>query len=97
MAERAGIASADYFCGIAQTGVLSKKGVLQLLASLPQGTTELMCHPGYADTDLRQSATRLQASRQSELEILTDQEIRKKIAALGIRLINYEELGALGT
>ncbi len=97
MAERAGIASADYFCGIAQTGVLSKKGVLQLLASLPQGTTELMCHPGYADTDLRHSATRLQASRQSELEILTDQEIRKKIAALGIRLINYEELGALGT
>ncbi len=49
MAERAGIASTDYFCGIAQTGVLSKKGVLQLLASLPDGTTELMCHPGYAD------------------------------------------------
>jgi predicted glycoside hydrolase/deacetylase ChbG (UPF0249 family) len=97
MAERAGIASADYFCGIAQTGVLSKKGVLQLLASLPQGTTELMCHPGYADADLRKSATRLQQSRQTELEILTDKEIRKKIAALGIRLINYEEFGALGT
>jgi hopanoid biosynthesis associated protein HpnK len=97
MAERAGIASADYFCGIAQTGVLSKKGILQLLASLPQGTTELMCHPGYADADLRKSATRLQQSRQTELEILTDKEIRKKIAALGIRLINYEEFGALGT
>ena len=36
MAEQAGIASADYFCGIAQTGVLSKRGVLQLLASLPE-------------------------------------------------------------
>ncbi len=97
MAERAGIASTDYFCGIAQTGVLSKKGVLQLLASLPDGTTELMCHPGYADAELQKSATRLQQSRQTELQILTDQEIRKKIAALGIRLINYEEIGVSGT
>jgi hopanoid biosynthesis associated protein HpnK len=97
MAERAGVATADYFCGIAQTGVLTKKGVQQLLASLPDGTTELMCHPGYADAELEKSATRLQKSRQTELEILTDKEIRKSIAALGIRLINYEEIGALGT
>jgi predicted glycoside hydrolase/deacetylase ChbG (UPF0249 family) len=39
----------------------------------------------------------LQESRQIELEILTDQEIRKKIAALGIRLINYEQIGVSGT
>ena len=97
IAERSGIATSDYFCGIAQTGVLTKKGVLQLLASLPEGTTELMCHPGYADGDLKSSATRLQASRQTELEILTDNEVRKNIAALGIRLINYEEIGALAT
>ena len=97
MAERSGIATADYFCGIAQTGVLSRKGVLQLLASLPEGTTELMCHPGYSDAELRNTATRLQTSRQTELEILTDKEIRKSIAALGIRLINYQEIGALGT
>jgi hopanoid biosynthesis associated protein HpnK len=92
MTERAGIGTADYFCGIAQTGVLTKKGVQQLLASLPEGTTELMCHPGYVDADLEKSATRLQKSRQTELEILTDKEIRKSIAALGIRLINYGEI-----
>ena len=97
MAERSGIAAADFFCGIAQTGVLSKEGVLQLLASLPEGTTELMCHPGYADAELQKTATRLQNSRQTELQILTDREIRKSIAALGIRLINYEQIGTLGT
>ena len=97
MTERAGIGTADYFCGIAQTGVLTKKGVQQLLASLPEGTTELMCHPGYADADLEESATRLQKSRQTELEILTDNEIRKSIATLGIRLINYGEIGVTGT
>jgi len=96
MAERAGIAAADYFCGIAQTGVLTKKGIQQMLASLPEGTTELMCHPGYADAELEKSATRLQKSRQTELEILTDKEIRKSIAALGIRLINYGEISASG-
>jgi predicted glycoside hydrolase/deacetylase ChbG (UPF0249 family) len=97
MAERSGISTADFFCGIAQTGVLAKQGILKLLASLSEGTTELMCHPGYADPELRKTATRLQDSRQLELQILTDKEIRKSIAALGIRLINYEEIGTLGT
>jgi hopanoid biosynthesis associated protein HpnK len=96
MAERAGIVTADYFCGIAQTGVLTKAGVQKLLGSLPEGTTELMCHPGYADEDLRKSHTRLQESRQTELRILTDKTIRKSVAELGIRLINYEQASVTG-
>ncbi len=88
-AERAGIATADYFCGIAQTGEMTREGVLRLLEILPEGTTELMCHPGYADEDLAKSATRLQTSRQTELEILTDTEIRNLVASQGIRLIDY--------
>jgi predicted glycoside hydrolase/deacetylase ChbG (UPF0249 family) len=89
MAERVGIATADYFCGIAQTGVLTRAGVEKLLTSLPDGTTEVMCHPGYADEDLRKSDTRLQESRKTELTILTDPGVRKLVATLGIRLINY--------
>jgi len=96
MAERSGIVTADYFCGIAQTGVLTKAGVRRLLSSLPEGTTELMCHPGYLDEDLRKSSTRLQESRQTELDILTDKTIRKTVADLGIRLINYEQVSVLG-
>jgi len=89
MAEKAGIATADYFCGIAQTGEFTKEGVLRLLKALPEGTTELMCHPGYADEKLKKSATRLQQSRQKELDILTDTELRKNVATEGIRLIDY--------
>jgi hopanoid biosynthesis associated protein HpnK len=96
MADRAGISTADYFCGIAQTGVLTKAGVQKLLSSLPEGTTELMCHPGYADEELRKTHTRLQESRQTELEILTDKTIRKSVAELGIRLINYEQASVTG-
>jgi len=89
IAERAGIATADYFCGIAQTGELTREGVTQLLKSLPEGTTELMCHPGYLDAELEKSPTRLQKSRETELAILTDPGIRNLVASQGIRLIDY--------
>ena len=88
-AERAGIAAADYFCGIAQTGELTREGIVRLLEILPEGTTELMCHPGYVDADLARSATRLQGSRQTEVDILTNTEIRNLVASQGIRLIDY--------
>jgi predicted glycoside hydrolase/deacetylase ChbG (UPF0249 family) len=94
MAERAGITTPDYFCGIAQTGVLMRQGVLRLLEILPEGTTELMCHPGYADQELRQTPTRLQESRQTELDILTDAGIRKVVATQGIRLINFKGIAS---
>ncbi len=89
MADRAGMSTADYFCGIAQTGALTREGVERFLEVLPEGTTELMCHPGYADDELSKTATRLQASRQKELEILIDPSIRKIVARRGIRLISY--------
>jgi predicted glycoside hydrolase/deacetylase ChbG (UPF0249 family) len=95
MADHAGLVAADYFCGIAQTGVMTREGVEQLLKNLPDGTTELMCHPGYADEDLKRSATRLQESRQIELEILTDARIRKLVATQGIRLISYQLMGEM--
>jgi chitin disaccharide deacetylase len=89
LAESAGIATADYFCGIAQTGELTIEGVKRLLQSLPEGTTEMMCHPGFMDAELEKSATRLQYSRQAEVEILTNVGIRNLVASQGIRLIDY--------
>src|SRR5262249_43327694 len=84
LAERAGIATADYFCGIAQTGELTREGVERLLRSLPEGTTEFMVHPGYLDDQLKKSATRLRQSREEELLILTDTGIRNLVASEGI-------------
>lgn len=89
MADHAGLVATDYFCGIAQTGVLTREGVEKLLKNLPEGTTELMCHPGFVDGDLARSVTRLQKSRGLEVEILTDKGIRNLVAEQGIRLIDY--------
>jgi hopanoid biosynthesis associated protein HpnK len=96
LADREGIATSDYFCGIAQTGQLTREGVEEFLEKLPEGTTELMCHPGYVDEELRKTDTRLQESRKTELDILTDPQVRKIVAKRGIRLINYGFSGALG-
>jgi hopanoid biosynthesis associated protein HpnK len=92
LARRAGIAFPDYFCGLTPTGFLTKPAVENLLLNLPEGSTELMCHPGYADAALARSATRLQRERQTELEALTAPEHRKIVAALRIHLINYARL-----
>ena len=89
LAEAAGIASTDYFCGIAQTGELTIEGMKCLLQNLPEGTTEMMCHPGFMDKELGESATRLQDSRELEVDILTSTDIRNLVASQGIRLIDY--------
>jgi chitin disaccharide deacetylase len=93
MADHAGLATSDFFCGIAQTGQMTREGVQRLLENLPEGTTELVCHPGYADEELRGTRTRLQESRETELQILTDVRIRKVVATQGIRLISYKLMG----
>lgn len=82
------------FFGIAQTGYWSKRWLLELLARLPAGASELMCHPGYADEALGQLQTRLRASRQVELQLLTDPEISAAVRAHNITLINYGQLAA---
>ena len=96
LADREGITTSDYFCGIAQTGQLTREGIEELLEKLPEGTTELMCHPGYVDEELRKTSTRLQESRKTEMDILTDPGVRKIVAKRGIRLINYGFSGARG-
>jgi hopanoid biosynthesis associated protein HpnK len=83
----------DHFFGAAQTGFWSKRWLLTLLKKLPEGTSELMCHPGYDDAVLGASRTRLRASREAELRLLTDPEVVACARAQGIELINFGQLG----
>jgi hopanoid biosynthesis associated protein HpnK len=52
------------------TGVLNTAMVRSLLNDLPEGTWELVTHPGYNDADLARVRTRLRASREIEREAL---------------------------
>jgi hopanoid biosynthesis associated protein HpnK len=87
-----GILSTDGTVGIAVTGRLHRAMLLRILAALPEGTWELVCHPGYSDSDLKAAGTRLTSSREIELSALTSPETREALAHQKIELISYADL-----
>ena len=87
-----GMLSSDGTVGIAATGKLDQKMLLRILAALPEGIWELVCHPGYSDADLQAAGTRLTASRETELAALISSETKDALARQKIELISYAEL-----
>jgi predicted glycoside hydrolase/deacetylase ChbG (UPF0249 family) len=61
----------------------------QMLRALPEGVTELACHPGYASPDLDSSYA---TERESELATLLDPRVPTLIGELGIILTNFAAL-----
>ena len=66
------ISTTDGTIGISATGVLNGPTLRQLLQHLPEGTWELVCHPGYNDPDLERVDTRLRTHREIERVALLD-------------------------
>ena len=64
--QREAIATTDGTLGISATGQLNSLTLRRLLEPLPDGTWELVCHPGYNDPDLDRVATRLRSHREIE-------------------------------
>jgi predicted glycoside hydrolase/deacetylase ChbG (UPF0249 family) len=81
------------FYGITQTGYLDITAFADILNQLEDGVSEVMCHPGYVDEDLRRTPTRLHHQREHELELLTGREIRDLLSQAGIALTSYRDLG----
>jgi len=63
---RAGIATTDGTIAVAGTGTFDAATVRALLGELPEGTWELVTHPGYNDAELDKVRTRLRDSRDKE-------------------------------
>lgn len=84
--------STDGTVGIAVTGLLDQQKLLRLLEALPEGTWELVCHPGYSDSDLQAAGTRLTQSREIELSALISTETKKALSRHQIELISYADL-----
>lgn len=69
-----------------QVGVES---LLEILDELEAGWTELICHPGHADAELRSSYV---DAREWELRTLCDPRVREAIERAGIRLVGFRQL-----
>jgi predicted glycoside hydrolase/deacetylase ChbG (UPF0249 family) len=82
----------DHFAGFRITGRFRTRELVALMSVIPDGSTELMCHPGRCGDALRNAPTRLKESREAELAALTAAEVRRAVERAGIQLVNYRQL-----
>jgi len=93
--RRYGVATPDHFVGDAGAEPYwTSARLLDVLAALPVGVTELMCHPGYYDDALAHS--RYGRQREVELAALCHPEARATVERLDIRLTHFGRLPAPG-
>ncbi len=65
--------------------------LLHIIEHLPEGSTELMCHPAHADAELAASSS-YAAVRVLELAALCDPSVKSALARADVRLIAFSEL-----
>ena len=90
-AELAGLKTTDHFVGIADSARLDTEVLSFILRNLDDGVTEVMCHPGHVDDELKRYAAH-PARREVELEALKDSGIRDYTASGSCRLMHFGDL-----
>jgi len=90
--DREGFITPDGTLGVVVTGALDESLFRAIVRSIPEGTWEFVCHPGYNDADLQAGRTRLRESRETELRVLTLPTARDVLSREGIELISYHDL-----
>ena len=93
----AGFRSPDYFYGVSATGRMSLDGLTQVLSNLKEGTTEIMCHPGFIDDEwqdfpLNREKYFINGQREKEMGVLLSPKIIEQLHQRNVSLISYREL-----
>jgi len=68
--EHIGLITTDGSLGVLATGSIDANALRRMLQAMPDGTWELVCHPGYRDSALEAAGTRLLESREVERNAL---------------------------
>jgi len=89
--RKCGILYADRMFGMHQTGHVNEAYLLHLLDRLDEGVSELYCHPGVTDAEIRYWTP--DYDRDGELAALVSPRVKEAIASRGITLTSYCELG----
>ena len=88
--DGASIVYADHFKGFLDSGKLDEGLLLDMLKSLEEGTTELICHPGFIGPAILEHH-KFHLNGERELFALTSPIVKKIIKERGIKLITYKE------
>jgi len=82
-----GFTTTDGAIGVLATGTIDIATVRAMMLAMPEGTFELVSHPGYKDADLERANTRLLASRELERNaLMAIKEFR------GVNLVSFAEI-----
>jgi predicted glycoside hydrolase/deacetylase ChbG (UPF0249 family) len=91
LTRQAGLATTGGALGVLATGTLDAPVLRRILGAMPDGTWELVCHPGYCDPALRSVRTRLLEARETERTAL-EQVLPPGLASHGIALATFADL-----
>lgn len=89
--RESGLYTTDNFLGIVDSGNLLEDVLVRLLENLPEGTTELVCHPGFLSPEVLERCI-FQLNCESELASLTSRRVKKVIENGGIKLVTVSEI-----
>jgi chitin disaccharide deacetylase len=88
--RKRGVRTADRFLGDADLRPCwTADRLAAAVAALEDGTTEVMCHPGYAPSHAR---TSFGAEREVELRAVCDARVREALARSGAVLISFQDV-----
>lgn len=83
------IRTTDHFYGNLDPHTYWTEEILRhLLFTLPDGTSEIMCHPGWVDDELC-AISSLTLPREKEFHLFGSKDLRKFITTLGIKLADF--------
>jgi len=91
LAERGIRCPVAFIGGFYDRGNVSLDNFLELLSNLPEGISEINCHPGEVDQDLPRVSSYVEM-RARELEVLVNPEIRPGLEWLELELAGYGDL-----
>ncbi|HYK42281.1 MAG TPA: ChbG/HpnK family deacetylase [Thermoanaerobaculia bacterium] len=86
-----GVRTPDFFFDGFYGHGATVENLLSILDSLPEGSSELMCHPGHADPELLAGSS-YAAERDAEIHALTDPRVRARLTERGVVLISFDAL-----
>lgn len=87
-AHRRGLLTPDHFAGIVAGEAVSEGELLHLIAHLPQGTTEVMMHPG-TKNDVLQEDSGWQHDFESELAAILSPRVEAALQKAEVEPVNF--------
>ena len=84
----------DNFLGFFDSGNIREETLIKMLNNLPEGTTELVTHPGFISAEVLDRCI-FHRNCETDLAALTSRRVKKVIADNNIKLISFGEFAKL--